>query len=247
MLRQELPQSDQYQSIAHEMISGCAHELRIPLTSLRALVDTLIDGAIDDPVAARRFLHYMTSEVDTMNRIIQDLLDLGRFESAKDQLQVAALSPTDLLWRAAERVRGEAERAQVTLHLVTPPNLPPVYVDGERIQQVLRHLLQNALKFTAPGGAIKISATNTSAEMVTISIVDTGVGIAEDDLPWIFEWFHKNNRSRPGNGTGLGLAMAKHIIQAHGGQIWVESQMEQGAAFFFTLPTPQSMHAHSRS
>lgn len=246
MLRQDLPQANQRQSAAQEMISGCAHELRTPLTALRALVDTLIDGAIDDPVAARRFLHYMTSEVDTMNRIIQDLLDLGRFEAAKDQFQVAALSPTDLLWRAAERVRAEAARAEVTLHLVTPPNLPTVYVDGERIQQVLRHLLQNALKFTPPGGAIQISATNTSADMVTISIVDTGVGIAEEDLPWIFEWFYKNNRSRSSNGTGLGLAMAKHIVEAHGGQIWVESQMEQGAVFFFTLPTTLSMHIDSR-
>lgn len=175
-----------------------------------------------------------------MTRIIQDLLDLGRFESAKDQLQVAALSTTDLLWRAAERTRVEAERAQVTLHLVTPPNLPAVYVDGERIQQVLRHLLQNALQFTQPGGVIKISAVSSSADMVTISIIDTGVGIAEDDLPWIFEWFYKNNRSRPSNGMGLGLAMAKHIVQAHGGQIWVESQMEEGAAFFFTLPTTQT-------
>ena len=237
MLRQALPQSYQRQSAAQEMISGCAHELRTPLTSLRALVDTLIDGAIDDPAAARRFLQYMAVEVDAMSRIVQDLLDLGRFESAKDQLQVAALSTTDLLWRAAERTRVEAERTQVTLHLVTPPNLPAVYVDGERIQQVLRHLLQNALQFTPPGGAIKISAVSTSPDMVTIAIIDTGVGIAEDDLPWIFEWFYKNNRSRPSNGMGLGLAMAKHIVQAHGGQIWVESQMEKGAAFFFTLPT----------
>lgn len=240
MLRQELPQSHRRQSAAQEMIIGCAKELRTPLTSIRALVDTLIDGAIDEPAAARRFLHHMTSEVDAMNRIIQDLLDLGRFEAAKDQFQVAALSPTDLLWRAAERARAEAERAQVTLHLVTPPNLPTVYVDGERIQQVLRHLLQNALKFTPPSGTIKLAATNGPV-MVTISITDTGVGIAEEDLPWIFEWFYQNHRSRPSNGTGLGLAMAKHIVQAHGGEIWVESQLEEGAAFFFTLPTTQTM------
>jgi two-component system phosphate regulon sensor histidine kinase PhoR len=240
VLLQEVTQPSEPQVVSHDLVSNFAHDLQTPITTMRALVDTLNDVALQDPVAGKRFLHYLDVEVTSMTQMVQDLLDLARIESAKDQLQVVAVPVANLLWRGADRMRIQTEQAQVTLHLVTPPNLPLVFVDAERIQQVLINLIQNAIKFTAPGGEIKLSAAMTDAQTVTIKVADNGMGIAPEDLPLIFERFYKSNRPRSSSGSGLGLAIAKHIVQAHSGRIWAESQLEQGATFFFTLPAAKA-------
>jgi|694.fasta_scaffold47103_6 two-component system phosphate regulon sensor histidine kinase PhoR len=240
VLLQEVTQPSEPQVVSQDMVSNFAHDLQTPITTMRALVDTLNDVALQDPVAGKRFLHYLDVEVTSMTQMVQDLLDLARIESAKDQLQVVAVPVANLLWRGADRMRIQTEQAQVTLHLVTPPNLPLVFVDAERIQQVLINLIQNAIKFTAPGGEIKLSAAMTDAQTVTIKVADNGMGIAPEDLPLIFERFYKSNRPRSSSGSGLGLAIAKHIVQAHSGRIWAESQLEQGATFFFTLPAAKA-------
>jgi two-component system phosphate regulon sensor histidine kinase PhoR len=236
VLLQEVTHHLQPQAVSQDMISNFAHDLQTPISTMRALVDTLTDGALADPVASKRFLSYLEVEVATMTQMVQDLLDLARLESAKDQLQVMAVPVANLLWRGAERMRVQTEEAQVTLHLVTPPNLPAVFVDAERIQQVLTNLIHNAIKFTPPGGEIKISAAISDAQTVTIKIADNGMGIAPENLPMIFERFYRSNRPRSSSGSGLGLSIAKHIVHAHNGRIWAESEVDQGATFFFTLP-----------
>lgn len=235
VLLQETMQQ-QPQPVSEDLISNFAHDLRTPISTMRALVDTLTDDGLTDPVAGKRFLNYLDVEVKAMTQMVQDLLDLSRLEAAKDQLQVTAVPVANLLWRGAERMRAQTEQAQVTLHLVTSPNLPAVFVDAERIQQALVNLIHNAIKFTPPGGEIKISAAMTDTQTVTIKVADNGMDIAPEDLPMIFERFYRSNRPRSSSGNGLGLAIAKHIVQAHGGRIWAESQAEQGATFFFTLP-----------
>lgn len=233
---QDLTRLHQLQTVRQDFISNVSHELRTPIASLRALVETLSDGALEDSVAAHRFLRHMEVEVDALSQMVQELLDLARIEAGKAPLQLAATPTLNLLRHATERLQTQATRAQLTLRIEGATELPLVYVDGNRVEQVLTNLIHNAIKFTPTGGEIRVSATASDAQTLTVKVADTGVGIAPEDLPRVFERFYKADRARSGGGTGLGLAIAKHIIQAHGGRIWVESRLGKGSTFCFTLP-----------
>ena len=136
---------------------------------------------------------------------------------------------------AVERLRPQAERADLTLTVSLPAALPKVLVDADRIRQVIINLVHNAIKFTPAGGQVSVTARCVH-DSVMVAVADTGIGIPSSDLPRIFERFYKADRARSGGGTGLGLAIAKHTIQAHNGRIWVESVEGQGSTFSFTLP-----------
>lgn len=233
---QDLTRLHQLQTVRQDFISNISHELRTPIASLRALVETLSDGALDDQQAAHRFLRHMEVEVDALSQMVQELLDLARIESGKASLHLAATPTLALLQRAADRLQAQAARAQVTLRMEGVTNLPPVYVDGSRVEQVLTNLIHNAIKFTPPKGEIRLAANAYDNQTMLVKVTDSGVGIAPEDLPRVFERFYKADRARSGGGTGLGLAIAKHIVQAHGGRIWVESRVGKGSTFFFTLP-----------
>ncbi|MFN8496024.1 MAG: ATP-binding protein [Caldilineaceae bacterium] len=235
---QDLTRLHQLQTMRQDFVSNISHELRTPLASLRALVDTLNDGALDDPPAAQRFLRRMDVEVDALNQMVQELLELSRIESGKVPLVLRPTPVTQAIAPAAERLRMQAERAQLRLTIDLPSDLPPLIVDADRIQQVVTNLVHNAIKFTPSGGCVTITAQHNPTDAnVTIKVQDNGVGIAAEDLPRIFERFYKADRARTGGGTGLGLAIAKHIVQAHGGRIWAESVLGKGSTFFFSLPT----------
>ena len=233
---QDLTRLHQLQTMRRDFISNISHELRTPLASLRALVDTLNDGALDDPVAAQRFLKHMEVEVDALTQMVQELLDLSRIESGNAVLQLAAVPAATVIAHGAERLRTQAERAELDLQIALDEALPNVHVDVGRIEQVITNLIHNAIKFTPTGGVITVSALARENSTVMVKVADTGVGIAYEDQPRIFERFFKADRARSGGGTGLGLAIAKHIVQAHGGRIWVDSKPGRGSAFYFTLP-----------
>lgn len=237
---QDLTRLHQLQTIRQDFISNISHELRTPIASLRALVETLSDGALDDHEAAHRFLRHMEVEVDALSQMVQELLDLARIESGKASLQLTKTAALPLLRRAVERLQAQATRAQLTLQIEGAPELPAVYVDGSRVEQVLTNLIHNAIKFTPAKGKICVSAAPHDSQMLLVKVADSGVGIAPEDLPRVFERFYKADRSRSGGGTGLGLAIAKHIVQAHGGRIWVESRVGKGSTFFFTLPLAEA-------
>jgi two-component system phosphate regulon sensor histidine kinase PhoR len=234
LILQDLTQVRRLETVRRDFISNISHELRNPLAALKALVDTLRDGALDDRPMAERFLVQMDAEVDAMTQMVRELLELSRIESGRVPLRLEAVAVADLVAPAVERLRPQAERAGLTLALDLPDGLPPVKADSERLQQVLVNLIHNAIKFTPPGGRITVSAE--PGDVATILVRDTGVGIPAADLTRIFERFYKADRARSGGGTGLGLAIAKHLVQAHGGQIWAESVEGQGATFRFTLP-----------
>jgi len=233
---QDLTRVRHLETVRRDFVSNISHELRTPLASLKALADTLRDGALDDPPAAQRFLDRIDTEVDDMTQIVQELLELSRAESGQVPLKLVGTEVADLLAPPVERLQAQAERAGLALTIRLPPLVPLVLADAERVQQVVANLAHNAIKFTPPGGSISVSA-EAAADEVIISVQDTGVGIAADDLPRIFERFYKADRARSGGGTGLGLAIARHIVQAHGGRIWAESVEGGGCAFYFTLPT----------
>ena len=231
---QDLTRVRRLETVRRDFVSNLSHELRTPLASLKALVETLRDGALEDPKAAGRFLNSVETEVDALTQMVQELLDLSRVESGQVPLNLVPADVREVLSRPAERLRPQAERAGLTLSVELPPDLPRVLADVERMQQVVINLLHNAIKFTPPGGRVNISAEAAGDEMI-MSVRDTGVGIAAENLDRIFERFYKADRARSGGGTGLGLAIAKHIVQAHGGRIWAESVEGAGSTFYFSL------------
>ncbi len=235
LLVQDLTRVRRLETVRRDFISNVSHELRTPLASLKALTETLQEGALDDPPAARRFLGRMVTEVDALTQMAQELLELSRIESGQVPLELRAVIPETLLSAAAERMRAQAERAGVSLRLDLPSNLPQVRADPPRLEQVLVNLIHNAVKFTRPGGEVTLLA-RADGEYVEFLVRDTGAGISADDLPRIFERFYKADRARSGGGTGLGLSIARHLVEAHGGRIWAESVEGRGSTFHFTLP-----------
>jgi two-component system phosphate regulon sensor histidine kinase PhoR len=235
VMLQDLTQMRRLQTIRQDFISNISHELRTPLASLRALTETLRDGALDDPPAAARFLDRMEVEVDALTQMVEELLELSRIESGQVPLRLNPVLPHATIVPAVERLRPQAERGQLTLDVQVERDMPLVLVDADRIHQVVTNIVHNAIKFTPSGGTITVSASSDDAT-VTVVVTDTGIGISAADLPRIFERFFKTDRSRAVGGTGLGLAIAKHIVQAHGGRIWATSQEGKGSSFYFTMP-----------
>lgn len=223
------------ESVRREFVANVSHELKTPLASIRAMVETLEAGAIDDPGVAADFLHRVIGEVDRLTQLVEELLDLGRLESGREQLQLRIVEPGQLLERAASRLQSQIDRAGLTIAIDLPEALAKVLVDTARIDQVLMNLVHNAVKFTPRGGAIILSARDLD-RMVEFAVADTGAGIPPDELDRVFERFYKADKARRSEGSGLGLAIAKHIVAAHGGTLTVSSESGHGSEFRFTLP-----------
>jgi len=244
LLVQDLTRVRRLETVRRDFISNISHELRTPLASLKALTETLQGGALSDEQAGPWFLERISAEVDALTQMAQELLDLSRIESGQVELDLEDLQPRALLEGAAERMRMQAERAELQLRVECAEELPAVRGDHARLEQVLVNLIHNAVKFTPPGGAVVLSANQASAPngegeplpMVRFAVRDTGIGIPADDLPRIFERFYRVDKSRTGGGTGLGLSIGRHIVEAHQGRIWAESIEGEGSTFYFTIP-----------
>ncbi len=235
LLVQDLTRVRRLETVRRDFISNISHELRTPLASLKALTETLQDGALADPEAGPRFLSRMVTEVDALNQMAQELLDLSRIESGQVELKLASVSPKKLVMSAADRMKMQAERAGLTLKVECADDLPQIKADQARLEQVLVNLIHNAVKFTRPGGVVILLA-QADGQDVRFGVKDTGIGIPADDLPRIFERFYRVDKSRTGSGTGLGLSIARHLVEAHRGKIWAESLEGQGSTFYFTIP-----------
>lgn len=223
------------ETMRRDLTANVSHELRTPLTSLKAMAETLEAGALEDPAAARDLVGRMHEEVDGMTQLVTELLALSRAQSGADALRLEDVDPATLLGDAAARMSPLASRAGVRLTVATT-DLPRVRGDRERLAQVLTNLVHNAVKFSASGGEVTLSAEPREGA-VAFSVSDRGEGIERKDLERVFERFYKSDRSRSSGGTGLGLAVAKHLVQQHGGTIWAASDGPgRGATFTFTVP-----------
>ena len=231
----DLTRMRQVETSQKEFVSNVSHELRNPMASIKAMVETLESGAVNDPPVALDFLARMRGDVDRINGLVDGLLELSRMESGQFSIE-AEPTPLEPLITGVQSQFGDAAALQgVSLTVSVEPELPLVMADGEKLTQVFVNLVENALKFTPEGGEIRISA-QPAGDFVQIDLTDTGVGVAPQHLPHLFERFYKVNRSRRDSGTGLGLAIVKQLVEAHGGEISVESREGEGCSFTFTIP-----------
>jgi two-component system phosphate regulon sensor histidine kinase PhoR len=236
LVLQDLTEVRRLETARRDFVANISHELRTPLASIKALVETLEGGALDDEEAARYFLQLMNGEVEHLTQLVRELLDLSRIESGQLSLAREVIAPRALIEHALTRLAAQAERERITLVADAADDLPPVLADPERIGQVLLNLLHNAIKFTPSGGRIIVRAERRD-DAVAFSVRDSGTGIDPDDLPRIFERFYKADKARSGGGTGLGLAIVKHLVSAHEGTVAAQNNADaQGATFTFTLP-----------
>lgn len=216
------------------LMSNIAHDLRTPLASLQAIIETLEDGALADNVAAPDFLRRMAEEVSGLTRLVNDVLELSRLESGELVLYRSPSDITVIARRAAQRMAEQAARAAVLMVCELPDELP-LLLDTSRIEQALMNVLQNAIAHTPPGGRVTIG-TLDDQETVTLWVRDTGVGIAPADLPHIFERLYKGDESRRSSGTGLGLAIVKQLVERHGGHVSAESDQGRGTTVIMIFP-----------
>ncbi|MFO8036946.1 MAG: ATP-binding protein [Anaerolineales bacterium] len=239
LLFQDLTRIKRLETTRQDFISNISHELRTPLAALKALTETLQSGALEDPPAAGKFLTRMETEVDALAQMVAELLELSRIESGQVPLELQDVSVHSIVEEAVERMREQAHRRKITIHMDLPDQLPKVKADPRRIEQVLVNLIHNAIKFSGRGGTIHVGARVDRDDMLFF-VRDQGIGIPAADLHRIFERFYKTDQARSSGGTGLGLAISKHLIEVHKGKIWAESELNQGSTFYFSLPLAHS-------
>ncbi len=224
-----------------DFVANVSHELKTPLTSIKGFVETLMDGALEEPETARYFLEIINDETDRLNRLINDLLSLSRIEAKHVGTRRLPLNLDKLIMNTVSILSPQANEKNQALNVDIKAPLSVVLADEDMIGQLMINLLDNAIKYTPEGGRIDIKAENWHDE-VKVAIVDTGIGIPRESIPRLFERFYRVDkaRSRELGGTGLGLAIVKHILEVHNGRIEVESRLGQGSTFSFYLPVAGS-------
>ena len=221
------------EEIRRNLVADVAHELRTPLSNIRGYLEALSDGLVSPDKTTLDSIH---EEVVLLTRLIEDLQELAVTESGQLALQVQNCDLVDLVSKALAAMQPQAETKGVAMDIVAPQRLP-VQADPERIGQVLRNLLVNASNYTQAGGSVRV-VVGVRGDEVEVAVEDTGPGIPEEELPYVFERFYRvdRSRSRATGGVGLGLTIARRLVEAHGGKMAVRSQLGKGSSFSFTLP-----------
>lgn len=236
--------------VRRDFVANVSHEFRTPLTAIQGFAETLIGGAIDDPQNRGRFLAIILEHSRRLARLTEDLLRLSQMDAEQLELEIRAVSVSQLIESCYETAQRRAAEKGLSLSLNIPSQLPEVAADNRRLQEVLQNLLDNAIQYTLPGGKIVLSAESRGDEVI-FTVADTGIGIPQADQPRIFERFYRVDvaRSREAGGTGLGLSISKHLVEAQGGRIWVESEVGVGSKFHFAIPVfdPERVAARASS
>lgn len=223
------------ETMRRQLIGDVAHELRTPLTTIQGYMEGLMDSVLPADEETYQAVHH---EADRLKRLVNDLQELSRVESGAYELERHPISIASLVNEIYKRLEQQFAEKGVELEVVVHQNLPKVMGDEDRLSQVLLNLVGNALQYTPSGGSVTISAERKDSE-IQITVSDTGIGISPEHLQNIFTRFYRvdKSRSRAGGGSGIGLTIAKHLVEAHGGEIWARSAGPgQGSSFIFTLP-----------
>jgi two-component system, OmpR family, sensor histidine kinase BaeS len=228
-------QLDVKEQARRQLLADIAHELRTPLSIVRGSMEAWIDGVI---TPTPEHIAIAQDEVILLSRLITDLRDLSLAEAGQLKLAQSAVSLGTIINAEILASETRAINKQISISTTLSSDLPLVFVDNDRIRQVLHNLIDNALRYTPAGGKIDIGAYSNLSGWVTVRVLDSGIGISSDDLPFIFNHFYKADRSRHReyNGSGIGLAIVKQLVEAHGGKVWAESELGKGSRFYFTLP-----------
>lgn len=225
------------EELRRNMVADIAHELRTPLAVLQGNLEAMRDGVISPTSQQLDSLHH---EAQSLSRLVDDLGTLSLVEAGQLKLRLEAAGISEIIRRVSTGMEAQAKQSGISLEVSLADNLPIAMADTDRIAQVLRNLLSNALRHTPAGGSIRVTAQPSpqSGKDILVSVADTGQGIPAQDLPYIFERFYRVDRSRTRStgGAGIGLTIVKQLVEAHGGRVWVESTPGKGSAFFFTLP-----------
>jgi two-component system phosphate regulon sensor histidine kinase PhoR len=238
-LQTEHAELEKLERIRKDFVINVSHELRTPLASIQGYTETLMDGALDDQENNMRFLGIIRHNAERLARLTGDLLALSRIELKTQEFRFAMHKVNDLLADVLATILPIAEKKSINLKQEDAPEYIEAYCDSEAIYQILSNLLDNAVKYTPEHGNISVGARPLPNGMVEVYVRDSGTGIPVEDQPRLFERFYRVDkaRSRELGGTGLGLAIVKHLVRSHSGDVRVESQIHQGATFFFTLPS----------
>jgi len=237
-LVEDITELRRLEQIRTDFAANVSHELKTPLTSIKGFVETLQEGAIENPPMARKFLRIIMMEADRLTRLINDILTITKFESGTDEVPLTPIPLDQRAFEVCEMLEFHAGDKQINLKA---PQLskPHVFIMGnpDRVQQMLINLIENAIKYNQPGGSVTVSVY-ASQENAQFLVSDTGIGIAEEHIPRLFERFYRvdKGRSRSMGGTGLGLAIVKHIVKSMGGMIEVHSKLGEGTEFLVTIP-----------
>lgn len=240
-MAEQLQTADQKQreleSLRRDLIAWVSHDLQTPLTSMRAILEALSDGLVEDPETVKRYLNTAQRDVRSLSALIDDLFQMAQLDAGGFPLHQAQASLSDLISDTLESFTELAKQGEITLEGNVDSEVDPVNMDTQAIGRALNNLIGNALRHTPQGGRVSVWVRR-SARGVEVTVSDTGEGIREEDLPHIFERFYRSekSRNRGKGGAGLGLAIARGIVQAHAGDIEVESKIGQGTQFTFYIP-----------
>jgi two-component system, OmpR family, phosphate regulon sensor histidine kinase PhoR len=232
--------------VRRDFVANVTHEFKTPLTAIQGFAETLLAGAMDDPHNRIRFLEIILEHSRRLARLTDDLLELSKMDADRLDLEVGRLNVSQFVQSCLETAQRPAAEKNLRIAVNLPEAVPDIAADWRRLAEVLQNLLDNAIQYTPSGGQITVSASADGVE-VTFTVSDTGIGIPRVDQPRIFERFYRVDvaRSREVGGTGLGLSIARHLVEAHGGRIWVESEVGRGSQFHFTVPVFDPQHVAS--
>jgi len=234
----DLTRLKQLERARQEFVANVSHELRTPLSLIKGYVETLLEGAKDNPDVAAKFLQTIDRNAERLRLLIEDLLTISELESGRVKLSLQPVALPDLVQKVLADFKSRAQAREVQL-LSEIPDVR-VQADPGRLEQVLSNLVDNAIKYGRASGTVKVQAQVLDGSRVEVGVLDDGPGIPPESLERVFERFYRVDkaRSREQGGTGLGLSIVKHIVQSHGGRAWARSEPGEGAAFYFTLPQP---------
>jgi signal transduction histidine kinase len=230
-------QQQRLDEMRKNLIAWVSHDLQTPLASMQVIIEALADRVVTDPLTEQRYLSTLQKNIRDLSELIDDLFQMTQLDAGGLSLDLNNASILDLLSDTLESFQAQAKQQGIALSASIAPQIGMVMMDTSRIGRVVNNLISNALRHTKSGGQVQLSAER-QAGLVRIKVVDSGEGIAPEDLPYVFDQFYRGekSRSRQTGGAGLGLAIARGIVQAHGGEISVESQRGSGSTFWFTLP-----------
>jgi histidine kinase len=227
---------EQTEQMRRQLLGDVSHELRTPLTAIKGSMEALVDGVL--PAEPATFVQ-IEQEADRLQRLVNDLQELSRVEAGTYELDRQSISVETLVQTAIQRIERQFQQKNISLTCHLSPNLPSIRGDQDRLLQVLMNLLNNTYQYTPVGGAVRVDA-GLQGDEVIVSVVDNGIGIPTEHIPQLFTRFYRVDKSRSrqaGGGSGIGLTIAKHLVEAHGGRIWAESAgLGKGSTFAFALP-----------